>query len=110
MHVEVSATSITVSNADNCDDLDVLARGTSRDEVTRQLARTGLGALADDGTVALDVAALHTLASRAAISSDWQQSWDAMISYAATKGWLSADGAQVLAHLVDLPPRAHGPH
>lgn len=33
-------------------------------------------------------------------SEDWRSGFDAMIAYARSKGWISADGATVRAHLV----------
>ena len=33
------------------------------------------------------------------VGPDWEQKFDAMIAYAARKGWLSEDGTKVRAHL-----------
>jgi hypothetical protein len=33
------------------------------------------------------------------VGPDWEQKFDAMVAYAARKGWLSEDGTKVRAHL-----------
>jgi hypothetical protein len=37
------------------------------------------------------------------VGPKWEQDFDAMIAYAARKGWLSEDGARVRAHLEREP-------
>jgi hypothetical protein len=64
-----------------------------------ELRRAGLGELFDDGSVQLDVAALHDLAEAGATLADWEAGWRPMIAYATGKGWVSADGRSVRAHV-----------
>jgi hypothetical protein len=46
------------------------------------------------------VAALRRLAGDAGVASpEWDAAFEQMLAYAASKGWLSADGAAVQAHI-----------
>jgi hypothetical protein len=104
VHIELRNGHASVLDANNCQELDVVtAPGADHDQVTSQLATSGVGAWLDDTTIALDVQRLHTLASSAVVEAHWQERWDAMLAHAATKGWLSQDGAKVFAHLAEHP-------
>ncbi|GEL17264.1 hypothetical protein [Pseudonocardia asaccharolytica] len=53
----------------------------------------------EDALALLDVEVLHARARAAARASDWDAQWRAMIDYAGRKGWLSAGGRTVQAHI-----------
>ena len=59
--------------------------------------QSGLGRLKDDEHVVVDPVALRALAGTAA-TDRWDESLAGMLSYAAGKGWMEADGG-VLAHI-----------
>jgi hypothetical protein len=68
----------------------------------------GLGSPADDGAHAwllidaLKAASVATLPTDQ--RSEWSTGFDGMIAYATSKGWTSADGRSVRAHIE--PPRS----
>lgn len=99
MIVRVRAGAASVEDADDCARLHVEST-LDREAVARALAETGTGTLTADGDVLLDLGALHDRARAAATAADWEDRWQAMVGYAARKGWLSADGHGVQAHLV----------
>jgi hypothetical protein len=72
-------------------------------EVHHATANSPLGTPSDDGAaVWLDVAELKSTARSSfdgAAPEGWSDGFDAMIEYARTKGWLSADGKAVRAHV-----------
>ncbi|WP_354699683.1 hypothetical protein DSM112329_05404 [Paraconexibacter sp. AEG42_29] len=70
-------------------------------EIDAALRAARAGALGPDQQhVLVDVAALRRLAVEAGASSpQWNAGLDAMLSYAAGRGWLSADGAAIQAHV-----------
>ena len=68
-------------------------------DVDGALRASGLGSLDSDGRVLLDVAALRAAAQALVSEPSWPAGWDAMVAYAATKGWLAADGAALVAHV-----------
>ena len=59
--------------------------------------QSGLGRLKDDEHVVVDPVALRALAGTAA-TDRWDEGLAGMLSYAAAKGWMEADGG-VLAHI-----------
>ncbi|GAA4658684.1 hypothetical protein [Amycolatopsis dongchuanensis] len=106
MIVRLTRTDALVAEADDCARLHV---GTTLapDEVDAALRATGTGRLAEDGNALLDLRTLHARARSAAASADWADRWEAMIAYARKKGWITADGTAVQAHVEAAPtPRA----
>jgi hypothetical protein len=61
-----------------------------------------LGLWAGGPEAELDVAGLRAAAGATRVGADWPERWDSMIEYARSKGWLSADGSHLAAHLVDV--------
>lgn len=107
MIVLLSADGCTVSDPDDCTRLHVHTLLT-QPEATAALREAELGVLGDDGSHAfLDLSALRARALGAARSADWDGRWRAMVDYATSKGWVTADGAFVRAH-VEGPPRTGG--
>jgi hypothetical protein len=102
MFVEIRGDHAEVCDPDNCRALDVRVGAGDRPHLDRTLRAAGLGGWAGGAEAELTVSGLHAAASAAGVGGDWQERWDAMLGYAATKGWLTAGGSGVLAHLVDL--------
>jgi hypothetical protein len=100
MFVRASPAGLDVVDPDDCTSLDVRVDGADRPELAARLTGSGLGEWDGSDHVALDVGALHDLAQAGAVGPDWPARWDAMLGYAAKKGWLSDDGTAVRAHLV----------
>lgn len=104
MQITVTPTAIDVLDADLLTALSVLtelrAEDTERVLVEDGLARAGMEP--SPGHIWLDVAAL---AHRAAPPDDaaWRERYEAMIDYAASKGWTDADRSVVRAHLEVAP-------
>lgn len=88
---------MTVEEADDCARLNVetLLEGAELDAALRA---EGLGSLAADGAD-LEVDALHARAAAQAGAPDWESRWAAMLEYARGRGWVSADGRTVRAHV-----------
>jgi hypothetical protein len=68
------------------------------------LAEDDLGRLDPDGTVLIPPDKLRILAMRAAsdagheLPADWEANFKSMIEFAASKGWITSDGA-IAAHI-----------
>jgi hypothetical protein len=59
-----------------------------------------LGSVDDDGTHAwLTIDGVRALAGDLADSPSWSESFDAMVAYAGSKGWLSPEGDAIRAHI-----------
>jgi hypothetical protein len=65
-------------------------------EADQALHRAGLGAVAGDH-VWLEPSALRAAGNG---SADWNAQFDAMLRYAASKGWTDEESARVRAHIV----------
>lgn len=102
MYVEIRKNHAEIGDPDNCQALDVRVAADERDRVDVVLRASQLGRWDGGAEAHLAVAELHARAAVSAVGPDWEARWDAMIGYARTKGWLSADGAYVRAHLVGL--------
>lgn len=63
-----------------------------------ELRRSGLGDIADDSAW-LDIATLHRLAAAQSSTPAWEQSWQKMIQFAGTAGWVNPGGDAVEAHV-----------
>jgi hypothetical protein len=103
MIVQVTPAGVSVHDADDCTRLsvDTALAGAELEAALRAHGageRAG-GAHGGGDDLLLDVAALHERARAAASAPDWESRWTAMIDYATRKGWLSADGTAVRAHV-----------
>ena len=86
----------SVEDPGNLRQLHAEFRRVNDDAAAAALAAAGLGSV--DGDHAwLDAAALRAAGDG---SADWASRFDAMLAYAAGKGWASEDGARVRAHVV----------
>lgn len=98
MIVRVTDTKIVVEDRGDLTRLHVATR-LDADAVNEVLVRLRAGCLTDDGSTLLDLAFLRVHAEAGGVGDDWGERWQAMIDYAARKGWLSADGRLVRAHV-----------
>lgn len=98
MIVRLDATSVSITEADDCRRLHV-ATTLAAPDIDDALRASGIGRRGDGGDALLDVARLHGLAKAAATADDWDDNWSAMIGYATTKGWVTDEGRTVAAHI-----------
>lgn len=107
MFVLVSAgggSQASVQDAGNLKQLHVEFRGVSDDAGSLALTAAGLGSVDGDhawlDVIALRAAGDNSVRREGGDAADWGRQFDAMIAYAASKGWTDPSGAQVRAHLV----------
>ena len=74
-----------------------VSRGVADDAVDAVLARTGAGHRVGADQVAVNVTWLRAAAS--GVDENWERSFQQMLDFAGTKGWLTDDGGAVLAHI-----------
>jgi hypothetical protein len=86
----------TVEDAGNLRQLHAEFRGVDDLAAAAALSAAGLGELSGDH-VWLSVAGLRAAADG---TPDGAAGFDGMIAYAASKGWISADGSRVQAHVI----------
>lgn len=99
VHVDMAATppAVELRERNNFRELSIRVTGEAdADQLSAALA--GDGRLDDDAHAYLEVAALRALAGDSARNEDWQNSFDGMIGYARSKGWVDQGGA-VRAHI-----------
>ncbi|BCO60159.1 MULTISPECIES: hypothetical protein [Mycobacterium avium complex (MAC)] len=94
----LDAPQISVERADDCRTLYATSRSMTYDTVARALEEAALGRSDTDPDLWLKIDALKSLASTG--SESWSQEFDAMIAFAATRGWIDDSGRYVAAHLV----------
>ena len=102
MYVAVTAAGVRIGAADDCASLDVRTVPNLRSSLDEALGHARLGQWDGGDEADLQVAELRRRAVADGVSAGWTQRWG-MISYAGRRGWLSADGATVRAHVVDRP-------
>ncbi|MEJ2889291.1 hypothetical protein [Actinomycetospora aeridis] len=97
MIVQLSAGSAHVAEPDDCTRLHV-ATSLPTDAVDDALRASGIGRGDAEGAL-LDLETLRSRARAGAQEPGWDEKWTTMIDYAGTKGWVTADGAAVRAHV-----------
>lgn len=95
MYVSVSDGGPALRDADDTTSFKVVA--TLSADVDRVLRDAAWGSVAGDHAL-ISVAAVRHAAS-GQVSDGWSDSFDAMLAYADSKGWLSVDGAAIRAHI-----------
>ena len=85
-----------VEDAGNLRQLHAEFRGVDDRAAAAALSAAGLGELSGDH-VWLSVAGLRAAGDA---SPEWAAGFDGMIAYAASQGWVDADGTRVRAHVV----------
>jgi hypothetical protein len=98
VYVLVTQSRAEVLEPDDCTRLEVRIEAPDN-AAAATLNDSDLGAWDGSGQVVLDVAGLRAHAAAGPVAPDWPQRWDAMLSYAADKGWLTEDGGGVRAHI-----------
>lgn len=71
---------------------------TSGDEVSAERALGSVGRMLDRETAWIRAGAVRALA-HGRVDDDWEEGFEAMLGYAASKGWLSDDGSEIQAHV-----------
>jgi hypothetical protein len=67
--------------------------------LARALVASGMGRLDDDGSHASIFVDAVRSAADGRVGPEWSVAFEAMITYAATKGWLSPGGEEIRAHV-----------
>jgi len=102
MYIQVKAAEpnpvVSLEEPDNCRQFHVAIGNLSEDEAQQALEREDVGTFSDHETAWIKITALRKLAE-SRVPPDWPERFDAMLRYAETKGWLSANGTQVSGHL-----------
>ena len=96
MIVAIGPDAVTLLEPDDFTRFHVTLTGLDRAAADAVLRSQNAGSVADDALVA--VSALRSWSGRAG-DDDWNAGLDAMLAYAASKGWLSEDGSQIQAHV-----------
>jgi hypothetical protein len=89
---------LALREPDDLTSLKVLVRGSgaSVDELVGALAP--VGTLDEQGNALLGIEQLKGLAGDRARDPDWLASFDGMVAYARSKGWVTPDGNSLQAH------------
>jgi hypothetical protein len=103
VYVAVTGAGVRVGAADDCTSLDVRTAPDLRPSLDAALRQARLGQWDGGAEVDLQVVELRRRAVAEGVSAGWARRWDDMIGYAGRRGWLSADGTTVRAHVVDHP-------
>ena len=98
MIVDITDSGVTLTDPDDCRGFHSrVAAGVTDDAVDALLTRTGAGHRVGADQVAVAVTWLRAAAS--GVDENWERSFQQMLDYAGTKGWLTDDGGAVLAHI-----------
>ena len=98
MIVDITDSGITLTDPDDLRRFHShVPLGVTDDTVDAVLARTGAGHRVGAAQVAVTVAWLR--ASATGVDENWERSFQQMLDFAGTKGWLTDDGGAVLAHI-----------
>lgn len=89
---------ISVERRDDCRSLYVRSRSMTYEVVAQALEAAGAGKSYVDPDLWLEISVLRSLANTG--STSWAEDFDAMIAFAATRGWIDDSGGFVAAHLV----------
>ena len=99
MHVEIATDGVRIGDAGNLRALDVRCEP----GVDLAAALGSFGEVTDDGQhvwLLIDELRTRAGASVAAVElDDWRDGFDAMVTFARSKGWTSVDGRRVRAHV-----------
>lgn len=95
MYVSVSDREVALRDVDDTTTFKVVAALSA--DVDRVLRAAEWGLVAGEDAL-ISIEAVRRAAS-GQVSDDWPDSFEAMLAYARRKGWLSADGAAIRAHI-----------
>ena len=97
MIIVIAAGAVSLEDADNCNAFHLEARGVDAAGVAAALADADAGRVdGDDAYIA--PAAVERMATAVQVGADWNDRYQGMLAYAATKGWLDGSGA-IQAHI-----------
>lgn len=97
--LSVEPPGVSLDHPEDCGRLHVeVVSGDDLELVDRALIGAGLGRVCDEGHALVEVIALRSLAE-GRVGSGWLEEFNAMLSYAQSKGWVTPDGAEIRAHL-----------
>lgn len=103
MYVEVNATAegtgFALREPDDFKSFKVVSHGVATEDRARAL--DGVGRLEDSDHAYLSIPSVLELAGARADDPEWRASFDGMVTYASSKGWLDADGGAIRAHWED---------
>jgi hypothetical protein len=85
---------------DDFRDLKVVVHGPHQGLVA---ALAGIGRMSEGGDAFLAIDAVRRLAGARAEDPEWQRSFDGMVEYARSKGWLDDEGTALQAHCETAP-------
>jgi hypothetical protein len=94
---------VTLEEPQDCARFHVEVRGGDMIMTAEALVRSGVGRLVETDDALIAVAAVRSLAE-GRVPSTWERDFEAMLSYARTKGWLSDDGSEIRAHAEVVSP------
>ncbi len=97
MRISVNGSDTSLLEPDVFTAFDVLAPSLSTDQVLAVLGGHGSPS-AEPDHVFVAIAAVRSMAGDAA-DRDWEEQFQAMIAYAASKGWLNDAGDKIMGHL-----------
>ena len=97
MRISVNGSNIELLEPDVFTAFDVVAPNLSADQVLTALGGHGSPSTEPDH-VFVAIAAVRSMAGDAA-DRDWEEQFQAMIAYAASKGWLNDAGDKIMGHL-----------
>ena len=91
--------SVALHEPSDCKRFHVAVRGEDEDGVRHALADSGVGTVdaEDDDHVWVSVDAVRRLAA-GQVAPGWDDEFAGMLAYAASKGWMNADGTSIRAH------------
>lgn len=96
--IDLDDNRVVLAEPDDFTRFSIEVTGQSADGLADLVHDAGLGRVQEDGThVVVDPVALRALAG-SAVSDQWDEGFAAMVAYAASKGWVEADGG-ILAHI-----------
>jgi hypothetical protein len=102
MYLRLSNQGLTLEEPDDCASLAVRVPPALAGQLAESLRVTGVGMPAGPDEVDLRIDHLRAWAAGGRIGPDWPVRCDAMLRYAAAKGWVSADNTNVRAHIEPL--------
>ncbi|MGS0684307.1 hypothetical protein ACVBEQ_03945 [Nakamurella sp. GG22] len=98
MIVDITDSGVTLTDPEDCRRFHArVPVGVADGAVDAVLAHTGAGRRVGTDQVAVNVAWLRAAAH--GVDGTWERSFQQMLDFAGSKGWLTDDGGAVLAHI-----------
>ena len=90
---------VRVADVDDLTRLHLAVGAVTDEEADAALRAAGMGRLTDGDTGVVSVAALRAAAEPRSSAPDWAERFDAMVIFAAEKGWTADDGTGLQVHV-----------